>query len=168
MAEETSDLAYLLPSFRLTIGDTDQTAYRYLDEWLQVSLITAVKSLGRWWTYRYLVDASNKVYRNPAISFPEASPPIILFEDERPIILMASYILLEGSLENMAWNISSWRDAEISYTNLESGKIRDNRIERIWRELTSILTPPSKKLALPVKGSLPGYKNNRWERDTEY
>jgi hypothetical protein len=81
---------------------------------------------------------------------------------------MASIIILEGSLENNAWNLGSWRDAEISYSNIESGRVRDLNIKRLWDELMSLITPPTKKLARTTRGELPGYKNNVYEQKGKY
>jgi hypothetical protein len=58
--------------------------------------------------------------------------------------------------------------SEISYSNIESGRVRDTNIKRIWDELTSLLTPPTKKLATPIKGSMPGYLNNDYEKKGKF
>ena len=161
-------LSYLLPYLRLTLGDTTEASYRYTDVWLQVALDYSVTALSPWWNNRYLTDATSKeVSRNPYNTFSLASPPILEAGDERPIVLMAAIITLEGSLENSAWNIGSWKDAEISFSNIESGRIRNDRLKRLWEELLATLTPPGKRLARALKSSLPGYKGNTYERDTE-
>ncbi|NMC34390.1 MAG: hypothetical protein GYA36_18350 [Veillonellaceae bacterium] len=165
----TVSLEYLIPFLRLSIGDIDSTQYRYMDEWLLIALQVAVKSLGRWWNNKYLLDSSNEAYRNTNTTvFEESEPPVILAQDEIIIVLMASLILLEGSLESSAWSTVSWKDAEVSFSNLESGRIRNDRVKRIWDQLTSLITPPTKKLAGVNKRSLPGYLKNKYERDTEY
>jgi hypothetical protein len=71
---------------------------------------------------------------------------------------MASLIILGGSLENNAWNIASWKDAEISYSNITGGKIMQDSVQRRWDELNSRLLSPNKRLARPLKGSLPGFR----------
>jgi hypothetical protein len=81
---------------------------------------------------------------------------------------MSAITVLSGDLENNAWNISSWKDAEISYSNIESGKVKNDFIKRLWDELMYLLTPPSKKLAGTRKGSLPGYLNNTYEKTTDF
>jgi hypothetical protein len=168
MASQTLD--YLIADVRVRVGDLDATAYRYLDATILQVLSLAVRTLGRWWNYKYLVDVDGTIYRNPNLPgkflFPE--PPVIEPYDEPIIALMASLLLLEGSLENSAWSTVSWRDAEISFSNLEGGRLRDANLNRLWNELTSMITPPSKKLAQSVKGSLPGYKDNSFEQDTKY
>lgn len=64
------NIDYLIPTLRLHLGDTDPAAYRYIDGWLRVALVTGVKSLQRWWGARYLVDATTfDVTRSDAFSF---------------------------------------------------------------------------------------------------
>lgn len=161
----TSNLGYLIPALRLTIGDTDPSAYRYLDEWLHVALLTSVKALQAWWLDKYLIDDDNNVYRNTetGIPFEFNEPPIIMQRDERPIELMAAILILTGSLENSAWSTYSWRDAEIAFSNLEGGRMRDSNLKRLWEELNYLIKPATKRLARAQKGSLPGYLGNDWE-----
>lgn len=166
---QTTSLDYLIPYVRLNIGDTNPAAYRYTDEWITVSLVAAVKTLGAWWRNKYLLTAENLVYRNTEIIEEAADgESVIMSADERPIVLMASIVMLQGSLENSAWNIASWKDAEISYSNLEGGKLRNSNLGRLWDELQYLMLPPTKRLARTRKQSLPGYLNNKYERDTEY
>ena len=168
----TTTLDFLIPSLRLTIGDIDSSSYRYTDAWLLIALQESVKALANWWHDRYLINTANAIYRNETSATPYVfdynEPPVVQIGDERPIIVYASLITLEGSLENSSWDIGSWRDAEIAYSNIASGNLRGDRIKRLWLEMEGILTPPTKKLARPTKGDLPGYKNNRWERNTKY
>lgn len=160
----TVNIGYLIPHLRLVLGDIDSSKYRYETEWLNIALIASVKSLGRWWNNRYLVDDDDLIYRNPSIAFSQAEPPVILIQDERPIVLMAAIIVLEGSLENSTWSLVSWKDNEIAFSNLESGRIRDKSLSRLWDELVSLIVPPTKRLARSVKGRLPGYLNNPFEK----
>lgn len=166
----TVDLYYLLPQLRLRLGDTTETSYRYTDEWLMISLQSAVKNLQRFWNYKYLIDNSNEVYRNPnsSLFLFDESYGVIQPSDEYIIVLYATIIVLEGSLENSAWDAVSWKDAEISYSNLESYRTKDSNLKRLIDELKSLITPPTRKLAYTKKGSLPGYKNNPYEKSTEY
>ncbi len=163
-------LDYLITYLRLRIGDTNSTAYRYLDEWLLKALQLAVQSLQRFWNYKYLIDDNFDVARNPNYTnflFPEEDG-VIEKGDENIIILMAAIYTLEGSLENSAWTFGSWKDFEVSYSNIEGGKQRSETVKRLWDELNSIIKPPSKRLATGKKGSLPGYKGNEFERKTRY
>jgi len=143
-----TDLNYLIPRLRLKLGDLDPASYKYLDEWLHASLIASVDALQRWWADKYQIDNDDRV------------SPDIERRDIQPIILMASIILKSGSLENFSWNVGSWRDAEISFSNIEGGRNKSESLRRDWEELTQLLPPPNKKLAGAVKGHLPGYIGN--------
>lgn len=166
--DTTTNLDYIIDSLRLHLGDITPATYRYTDAWLRTALIMSVKALQRWWNYRYLIDTDYNAYRNTNVTFLFALPPIIQDVDERPIVLMASIIIKEGSLENNSWAVGSWRDAEIAYSNIEGNKSKLESIAKDWKELTDTLKPPVKRLAQPKKGSLPGYKNNIYERITDY
>jgi len=155
-----------LSQLRLAIGDTNPATYRYTDEWLLVALQASVETLGNWWNFKYLIDSDGEIIRNPSsYSFvlDEDTYGIVEFTDNRPIIIMAAIIVLEGSLENSAWDFASWKDAEISYSNLESSRARSETLRRLWDELNSIMLPPTKRLAYPKKGSLPGFFKNPYE-----
>jgi hypothetical protein len=170
MAEKIN-INYLIPDLRISIGDTNSASFRYTDEWLTTALLGSIKALGGYWNMKYLVETTtNLIYRNPNVFFYsyDAEPPVIIQKDERPVILMASIIVLEGSLENSAWNLASWKDNEVSFTNLESGRIKDRNLQRLIDELNSIITPPTKKLGWAIKNSLPGFKNNEYERSDEF
>ena len=163
---ETTTLDYLIPYVRLRLGDLDSTNYRYTDDWILTALLGAVEYLGRWWNLRYLIEyTTNEVYRNQSGSFIFPEPPVIQPQDNQIIVLVATLITLEGSLENAAWNFVSWRDNEISYSNLEQSRTKNQNVNRLWEELLSLITPPTKKLARAIKNSLPGYKFNQFERD---
>lgn len=168
MPVTSSNLDYLIDGLRLILGDTDSTSYRYADNWLRTSLVMSVKFLMRWWNYKYLVDSDNNISRNPHNTFLFASPPVLEYGDETAIQLMAAILIAEGSLEESAWNVGSWKDAEIAYSNIEGARQRDSRVKGWYDRLTEIITPPGKRLAQPIKGSLPGYKGNEFERGTDY
>lgn len=163
LVKSPSNLTYLIPFLRLKIGDTDNTSYRYIDKWLLKALVLGTYTLGKWMNFKYLLDDDYNIYRNPNGSFIFAEPPIIEPADQSIIVTMAAYIILEGSLENSAWEFGSWRDAEIAYSNIETSKARSRTLDRLWNELESMLIPPSKRLAHPLKGTLPGYKDNVYE-----
>lgn len=143
-----TDLNYLIPRLRLKLGDLNPASYRYLDEWLHAALIASVDALQRWWADKYTIDENNRV------------SPNILRRDIQPVILMASIILKSGSLENFSWNVGSWRDAEISFSNIEGGRGKLDSLQKDWEELNMLLTPPTKKLSPSLKGHLPGYVGN--------
>lgn len=160
---ETTTLDYLIPDLRQQLGDTDPATYRFVDEWLLKALISAVKALGRYWRFKYLIDESYNVYRNDLYPFTLSSPPVIEMSDERPIILKAGLIVKSGDLEKNGWNIGSWRDNEVSYSNIEGAKSLKESIRQDLEELDDLLVSPTKRLARPQKGSLPGYLNNDYE-----
>lgn len=157
----TTTLDYLIPYVRLRLGDMNPESYRYTNDWIITALVGAVEYLGRWWSGRYLLDYdTNEVYRNSYGEFLYPEPPVIQSQDNQVIVLMATIIILEGTLENNAWSVVSWRDNEISFSNLEQARTRNQSIARLWDELLTIIQPPTKKLARSLKGSLPGYINN--------
>jgi len=161
MADTLSDL---LPRLRLQLGDINSTAYQYLDAWLLVALQASVESLQKWWNYKYVFNATTEALeRNSTIDFLFPDPPLIEDGDIRPIILMASLIIKSGTLQNSAWTAGSWRDAEISYSNIEGSRLRQESMQKDWDELTSILKVPQRKLIGAYKSSLPGYKDNPFE-----
>jgi len=159
-------LDQLVMRLRMRLGDTNQSSYRYLDKWLQLALLSAVEYLQRWWNFKYLVNYTTKeIYRNSNRTFLFAEPSVIEDADIWPIVLMASIIIKNGTLQNSAWDVGSWRDAEISFSNIEASRLRKDSLKDDWLELTSILKPPQKRLANALKGSLPGYLNNAYERN---
>jgi hypothetical protein len=143
----SENVSYLLPYLRLKLGDTDPTAYRYLDTWLTLALVASISALSNWWGSKYIVDDTGTVTRNPANSFSvDESEGTIQKSDEWPIIIMAGIVVKEGSLENNAWDIGSWRDSEISYSNIQSGVLKDSSLKRDWQELLYYVKPPMRHL----------------------
>ena len=163
-----TNLDYLIDALRLHLGDIDPASYRYTDEWLRTSLVMSVKALMRWWNYNYLIDTNYDAYRNANITYLFPEPPIIEYGDEEIIILMASIVIKEGSLESNSWAVGSWRDAEISYSNIEGNRSKEGSIDRDWKLLTDILKPPVKRLAQARKQSLKGYIGNKYENKTDF
>jgi len=159
------DLSNLIPELRLKLGESDATKYKYTDEWLDVSLIAAVKLLSKWWNFKYLLDSNNNVTRNPRLTylFDEDSYGVLEQGDDQIIIIYAAIITAEGELEKNAWDLGSWKDAEISFSNIQSGKTSDDILIRWYNELKSYLVPPNKRLLKAQKYSLPGYKDNKYE-----
>jgi hypothetical protein len=168
MAIETStNLDYLIIYLRLHLGDIDSSSYRFLDSWLRTSLVFSVKALQRWWNHRYLVSTDYNVSRNSNHTFLFPEPPIIQNSDEKSIVLMASIIIKGGSLESNSWNVGSWKDHEISYSNIEGNRAKTKSLMSDWEELTTMMTPPNKRLAQAKKGSLPGFLQNPFEINME-
>lgn len=152
-----TDLDYLIPSLRWRLGDIDSSNYRYLDEWLRVSLVSALKVLQRWWGIRYVIDETTYVVsRFSGSTFDFDEPPVIQAMDENPIVLMAAILTKEGSLENASWTTGSWRDAEYAVSNIEGSRVRDGNLSRLWDELLFYITPPTKRLTGVIRTSIPG------------
>lgn len=144
--DETTDLDYLIPSLRLHLGDIDPSSYRYVDGWLRVALVQALKELQRWWKIRYTIDESDySVSRYSSSDFAQDAPPTIETSDEQPIVLMASLIIKGGSLEANSWDAGSWRDAEFSVSNIEGSKAKQTSWMNDWNSLTDIMKPPTKR-----------------------
>ena len=155
--EVATDLDYLIPELRFRIGDTDSTAYQYLDSWLRVALVGALKALQRWWRVRYTIDDTTYVVsRWENSTFTVDAPPVIQQSDEVIILAMASILIKSGTLQNSAWSTGSWRDAEIAVSNIEAGRIRDASLLRDWAEIDMYLTRPSKRLMIPTRDTVPG------------
>jgi hypothetical protein len=143
-----SNLSYLINILRLELGDINPLSYRYTDEWLDTALVASVVALQRWWSNKYLVDETyTLVSRNPDITFTFDEPPVIQTSDETPVVLMATYIIKDGSLENSAWSTSTWRDAEYYVSNVEGGRMRDAGLQRTWDRLLMYLKPPQRRLS---------------------
>lgn len=148
----TGTLDELIPTLRLKLGDTEPTTYRYLDAWLKTALQASVSALARYWGAKYLLDDLGDVYRNTLyIDWEFDSPPIIQFKDGWIIVLMAAIIVKSGQLENLAWDIGSWRDAELSFSNIESGKQKDASLARDIEELNNYLKVPKKRPVVPIR-----------------
>lgn len=164
MAITGTNLSQYIERLRLHLGDYT-APYRYTDAWLETALVASVETLMPRWNYKYLLNTDNDVYRNPNIDFLFSSPPIIERGDIIPIVLQASIVIKEGSLESMSWSFASWRDAEIQYSNLEGSRAKDASLQRDIDLLDQMLPPRGKRLAQPQKGHLPGYKGNIYEHD---
>ncbi len=157
----TTTLDFLRDRLRLHIGD--MAGEKYVDAWLDLALIISVESLGPWWNFKYLLNDSDEAFRNPNVRFLFTEPPVVVRYDNKPIILMASIVLSKGDLQNLSWSIGSWRDAEISYSNIQGGRTKDSLLTRDWEELTSILKPPQKRLSASSKKHLHGFRGNLYE-----
>lgn len=155
--EVETDLDYLIPSLRWKLGDINPSSYRYLDEWLRVALVSALKTLQRWWGIRYLIDDTTYVVtRYDGSSFTFEAPPVIQHMDEAPIVVMAAILTKEGSLESSSWATGSWRDAEVSVSNIEGSRVREASLQKLWDELMAYVSPPSKRLMNVQRSGIPG------------
>jgi hypothetical protein len=155
-----TNIDYLIPYLRMHLGDLNPASYRYLDTWLRTALVAAVKELSRYWDSKYILDPTidtvdptlvsgvfSGVLRNELFPYFEfEAPPLIQFKDEAIIILMASIIIKSGQLENLSWDLGNWRDAELSFSNIESSKSKDASLERDKLRLQELIKPPMKRL----------------------
>lgn len=157
--EVTTDLDYLLPELRLKLWDVDPLNYRYLDSWLRVALVLALKALQRWWRIRYTIEDTIPTYvvsRYANSTFTVDAPPVIMQQDEEPILLMASILVKSGVLQDNSWTVGTWRDAEIYVSNIEGGKLKDSSLKADWDRLLWYLKPPQKRLTAGARDSVPG------------
>lgn len=160
MVFKTSNLEELILPLRVQIGDTDPVP-TYSDEFLHIVLRESVAALMRRWHDQYYVDNNGIVLRNPeAGTFAFSSPPVIQHKDRRPIVLQASIMIKSGVKFSESGNVASWRDEEISYSNIEAAKQRSSTLDDDVRELEVLL--PGKKLARLLYGRLHGW-NKEWE-----
>ncbi len=163
----STTLDYLIPELRFRIGDIDPATYRYLDQWLLIALIVAVKKFYKYYNPpKYFIDASNVVTRNPAslrFTTDETVEGTIETVDEPILVLLAAIGTVGGSLESSAWSIVSWKDAEISFNNNESGRLQSDVLKGWQQELNDLIKAPMKRLATTGKQSLPGYLRNSFE-----
>lgn len=157
MAFKASNLEELILILRFQIGDTDATP-TYSDETLHIILRNAVSALMRRWSDRYFVDVEGVIHRNTSETFEWSSPPVIQHKDRRAIVLQASIVIKGGKKFSESGNVASWKDEEISYSNIEGAKQRSSTLTDDIAELESLL--PSKRLARPRYGRQYG-----WARD---
>jgi len=164
MAYNTSNLEELIFPLRVQIGDTDAVP-TFSDEHLHRVLRVAVADLMRRWSDKYYVDNEGVVHRNPNITFDWSSPPEIQHKDRRPIILQSSIMIKSGAKFSESGDVSSWRDEEISYSNIESARQISSTLTDDINELESLLPASGaegRKLAQPLYGRLYGELGD-WE-----
>jgi len=149
-----SDLTYLVIDLRRYIYDITEP-YSYTDDLLDAYLMQGMRMLGVRWNYRYLITITGTVTRNTAItSWKTTSPPIIEYGDESKIILQSAILLKSGSAFNSSWDVGSWKDDEIAYSNIQAAKSRDLSIIRDQELLDQLLKG---RLFIGSAYDLPGY-----------
>ena len=170
----STTLDYLIPDLRLRIGDTDSTAYRFLDVWLLSSLESAVRYLSRFWSYKYVITTAGVVTRNTTfVDFvlDETTYGTIQQGDDSVITLVAALLLLQGDFQKSSYGYVSWRDAEISVSMQSAERSQDVVLKNLIAELNSLMTPPMKRLARALKNSLPGFNPSGasgYEKQSKY
>lgn len=182
-----SGFDYLIGPLRAHLGDVS-TPFQFSDGLLRRALVDSVRALTKRWQSRYVVTCTGPYVTQSGVpfimsgvdystwfairavggwSFPVAEPPTILVEDERPIILQASINIKRGILQKNALGFGSWRDDELSLSNVQGATSLRDSIKMDESELTDMLPPRGKKLAHPRKQSLVGFSTvtNLYEGD---
>lgn len=151
----STSLDYLIPELRMHLGDVDPTAYKYATIYLRHALVIACKTLMKKWRNRYLINASYVVRRNTNVIYEIDPPPIIQYSDERAFTLQAAIIIKSAELQNSAWDIASWRDDEVSYSNIAGGAVLRKSLLDDIDELELWLR---RRLFTASRQSLPGFR----------
>lgn len=149
-----TSLDYLIPDLRVHLGDHAEP-YKYTLEHLRHCLVMACKTLMYKWRNKYVINSSYIVSRSSTVPFAIASPPIIQYSDERAFILQASIILKSGEIQDSSWNVASWRDDEIAYSNIAGAGTQQKSLLKDIEELELWLR---KRLLGGKRQSLPGFK----------
>ncbi len=142
-----TNLDYLISALQLQYGDYDGTLFS--EAVYRTALVNGVKYLQNRWNSKYLIDSDSNVYRNTDTSlFFVDSPPIVQQVDEQAIILAAIIILRQVSVTGSSSSFSSWSTPDLSYSNIQSSKIKTD----LWRQAIADLNDWfGKKLAAPQK-----------------
>ena len=158
----TTDLDYLIDYLRIHLGDTGST-FTYSNDTLKLVLLAGLKMLMPRWNSRYVPTYNSTtenwdVARSTTDVFTHISPPIIQYGDERPILLAAAIALKSGLIYTVGSNAVSWRDDEVSFSNMTGAKIQEASLLRDWEELNKLVPERRQRLARAKKGELLGYK----------
>lgn len=151
-----TDLDFLIPVVRFNLGDYT-APYRYTTNILRQALVFGAKMLMRRWNSKYKVDSDGNVTRNANLDyfFTEDSPPVIMTRDEPAFVLQAAILIQSGSYQEASWQTAAWRDDEISVSNLEGQRSRDNALQRSIDLLEEFF---KKRLYAGKRQALPGFK----------
>jgi hypothetical protein len=160
---ETTTLAYLIPQLRRHISDFT-APYSFDDTLLSGLLFDAIKALGRRWNNRYRVATVDSVpdlvvRSDDSTMFTFSAPPVIQYQDERAVVLQASIILKSSTKWSESGSAVTWRDEEISYSNLESARQRSSTLQDDIGELNGMFPV---KLARAKYGRLYGWTQD-WD-----
>jgi hypothetical protein len=160
---ETTTLAYLIPQLRRQLSDYTEP-YDYTDVVLSGFLLDSIKALGSRWNNKYRVATVDSVpdlvvRSDNEYLFEFSEPPVIQYQDERAVVLQASILIKSSTKWSESGSAVSWRDEEISYSNLESARQRSSTLQDDIDELDKLFPI---KLAKAKYGRLKG-----WEKDWE-
>ena len=148
-----TSLDYLISDLRLQVGDLDSTSYT--DGYLRQVLVMATKTLMKKWRNRYTINSAYVVARNPSSVYSIVSPPIIEYADERAFILQSSIIIKSSDITDNAWNVGSWRDDELAYSNIAGASALLKSLTDDINELSNLLR---RRLFSGSKQTLGGFK----------
>jgi hypothetical protein len=152
----TTDLDYLIEDLRVYLGDIDPTDYQFSRETLSDALLLALKTLGRRWRRKYKIDVEGNIVRNiNKHRYEDSEPPVVLFNDEPLIVVQAAIIVKSAELKNHTWDLQSWKDDEISFSNLGAGRAARDVLKQDRELLEKLLNG---KLYGVARQSLPGFK----------
>lgn len=148
-----TDVDFLVGDLRFYLGDTS-LPQRYADDHLRHGLVMACKALMKKWRNRYSIDATYTISRSPTADFYELTPPMIERADEAAFILQASIIIKTAELQDTSWDIASWRDDEVAYSNIAGGAALKQSLNNDIAALAEFLR---RRLFGSARQALPGF-----------
>lgn len=149
-----TSLDYMIEDLRFYLGDVI-VPYRYADSHLRHALVMACKALMKKWRNRYTINTSYTVSRSSTAEFYELVPPTVERADEIAFILQGSIIIKTAELQDTSWDIASWRDDEIAYSNIAGGGALKRSLENDIAALEEFLR---RRLFGSARQSMPGFK----------
>ena len=158
----TSSADYLIPTLRMHLWDINEPP-TYSSGFLRMGILNGIKLLMPRWNARYVpsyVTTTDNwdIVRSTTDVFAQTDPPRIMYGDERPIILAAAIAIKSGYVFSSSAGTESWKDEEVSYSNITGGKLVEGDLMRDIDELNKIVPERRQRLAQAKKQSLYGYK----------
>jgi len=148
-----SDLTFLVESLRNYIGDIS-SPYRFTDDELEVGLYTGLDMLLSRLRFKYTIDESDAITRTSGSKFYQDSPPVIEHADQACIIVQAAIVLKSASAWDASWDVASWKDDEISYSNIQGARSKDQSIANDLKLLDDLL---KRRLLTSKLSKMPGF-----------
>lgn len=152
-----SDLAFLVDSLRNYLGDYS-SPYRFTDESLEISLSTSLNMLLNRFNFKYTIDEDGAITRTTGATFKLDSPPVIEYPDQAAIIVQGAIVIKTATVWDASWDVASWRDDEVSYSNIQGARSRDQSITNDIKLLDDIL---KKRLAQSRISQMVGFHQPR-------
>jgi hypothetical protein len=149
-----TSLDYMIEDLRFYLGDVI-IPYRYTDNHLRHALVMACKALMKKWRNRYTINTSYIVSRSPTAEFYEFTPPIVERADEVAFILQGSIIIKTAELQDTSWDVASWRDDEVAYSNIAGGSALRRSLDNDIAALAEFLR---RRLFGSARQSMTGFK----------